>query len=155
MHRINFELKYEPTDLKQISRWPYWFGILLLLFSLLVLMLGKDLPTEMQIFYIHEIVGKFLFHLNALGILSVILGLILGRLSWRKGELVIEENDIRILGKKSVNVPFETIKKILKMNESNRFIQIDTTHYNIKMRFKSIDGYKEVEGLLNDVLELE
>ncbi|MEM6525638.1 MAG: hypothetical protein AAGF85_01480 [Bacteroidota bacterium] len=155
MYPVKFELKYEPTNLKQIAKWPYWFGIILFLLTVLVVMLGQFLPLELYTLYLFELVGKLMLHLITLGTISTVLGLILDRLSWRRGNLTFNEDGLDIHGKKSVNMPFHTFKSILQTNSSKRLIQIDTTHYNAKFKFKRQRDFEILRTLLDKQVEIK
>lgn len=149
MYPIKFELKYEPTNLKQVAKWPYWFGITLLLLAALTFMLGQSLPLELFTVYLFEFANGLIFHLITLGVILTSFGYVLDRFSWRSGEFIFNEDCIDIIGKKSVNIPFDTIKKVRRMDSSSKLIHIDTTHYNVKFKFKQHRDFKVIRTLLD------
>jgi hypothetical protein len=155
MYPIKFELKYEPTNLKQVAKWPFWFGILLLLFSLFIIMLGQFLPLELYVVYLFVLAGEMIFHLLTLGTIFTLVGFVLKKLSWRSGNLTYNEEALDISGKKPVNFPYSTFKKILQIDSSKRIIQIDTTHYNVKFKFKRQSDFEIIRNLLDKQIELK
>ena len=149
MYPVKFELKYEPTNLKQIARWPYWFGIILLVLTFFGISIGQVLPLELYTLYLFKLAADFLFHMLTLGIIFISVGYILDKLSWRNGKVTFNDNAIEISGEKSVNIPYDTINCILSIKTSFRILQIDTTHYNVKFKFQNIRDFKVIHTLLN------
>ncbi|MTI41966.1 hypothetical protein [Fulvivirga lutimaris] len=155
MYQVKFELKYEPTDLKQIAKWPYWFGITLLLLVFLIISISTFLPLDLLVVYLFEIIGEFTLHLLAIGIFSTLTGHFLDKLSWRRGQLKFDNECIDLVGKKSVNIPFDTILSILRADSSKRVIHINTTHYNAKFKFELLRDFKTIKALLDQRIAMK
>lgn len=155
MYQIKFELKYEPTNLRQIAKWPFWFGISLFVLTFLIISMGQFLPIELYGVYLFELVGEFTLHLITLGTISTSVGLILEKLSWRRGQLKFDDESIEIIGKKSVNIPFDTILSVLRTDSSRRVIHINTTHYNVKFKFNLLRDFKVIKTFLHKRIEMK
>jgi hypothetical protein len=149
MYSTRFELKYEPTNLKQIAKWPYWFGIILFLLTAFIFMLGQYLPLELYVVYIFELVDELIFHLLTLGTISTALGYVLDKLSWRKGKLTYSNDSVIISGKKSVYFKFDSILD-LTFDNSKRMIDLNTKYYRAKIKFSQINNFEVIKTLLNE-----
>ena len=121
MYKVKFDLYREPTDLKQISKWPLGFGIILLGITLFIFYVGKYLPLELFLFYIIELVGEFVLHLIALSTIFISTGIVLERLSWRKGLLTFEKDRILIKGDKEFYLKYDGITCIMLNIIARRF----------------------------------
>ena len=121
MYKVKFDLYREPTDLKQISHWPLGFGIILLGITLFIFYVGKYLPLELFLFYIIELVGEFVLHLIALSTIFISTGIVLERLSWRKGLLTFEKDRILIKGDKEFYLKYDGITCIMLNIIARRF----------------------------------
>lgn len=146
MYKVKYDLYREPTDLKQISKWPLGFGLILLTLTLFILYLGDLLPLELYLFYLIEVVGDINLHLLALSTIFITMGIILERLSWRSGELLILEDRILINGKKEFYLKYDGITRV-KYLKSN-ILQVRTRYFPVRIKFKKLEHIEKIVSLL-------
>lgn len=156
MYIVKFDLHKEPTDLKQISKWPLGFGIILLGLTIFIFYLEEYLPIELFPFYIAEIVGEFVLHLITLSVIFISTGIVLKRLGWRKGQLTFLEDRILIKGSKDFYLKYDGITQVKLLN--NKTLQIRTRYYPVRIRFRDLKHLEEtsllIENKKNGVIQL-
>jgi hypothetical protein len=146
MFKIKFDLKKDPTNLKQISHWPLGFGILLAFLTFFLFYAGRHMPMELFILYLVELVGEFIMHLLALSTIFITTGLLLRELSWRKGYVTIDEDRLLITGDRDFYLKYDRISEMRHLRKKT--LQIRTRYFPVRIRFEELEEMNKTRSLL-------
>lgn len=140
--------------MKSISDVLIGIGAVLLIIGNFLYAPLESLPLELQVFAIGEIVPRIFFDFNLLSMSILIIGFILIPLTWRRGNIVLETDRLKIDGFLAVSMLMETILEIDVFDANygvKRTIHIISDSEKLRLKFANNGDFETFASKLIDI----